>query len=44
MFQQQLFSRVRLLEAVQYSLLGVGLAAFFLCLVGVLVAWRKHWN
>ncbi|CAG02411.1 unnamed protein product, partial [Tetraodon nigroviridis] len=33
MFQQQLFSRVRLLEAVQYSLLGVGLAAFFLCLV-----------
>lgn len=37
MFREQLFSRIRLLEAVQFSLLGVGLAAALLCLVGALV-------
>lgn len=37
MFKEQLFSRIQMLEAVQYSLLGVGLAVFVSCLIGFLV-------
>lgn len=42
MFKEQLFSRITMLENLQYSLLGIGLAVFVLCLVGVLVVWCKN--
>lgn len=41
MFKEQLFSRIQMLEAVQYSLLGVGLAVFLSCLIGFLVVRRR---
>lgn len=34
MFKKELISRVEMLEIIQYTLLGVGLSVFFLCLVG----------
>lgn len=37
MFKEQLFSRIRMLEMVQYSLLGVGACLFALCLIGFCV-------
>lgn len=37
MFKEELFSRIQMLEAVQYSLLGIGLAVFVGCLIGFLV-------
>lgn len=42
MFKEQLFSRIQLLEILQYTLLGVGSAAFLLCLVGVFVVRRNN--
>lgn len=41
MFKEQLFSRIRLLETVQYSLLGIGLFVFVLCLIGFCVSRRN---
>lgn len=37
MFKEQLFSRIQLLEIVQYTLLAVGLAAFASCLLAVCI-------
>lgn len=34
MFKKELTSRVVMLEIIQYTLLGVGLSIFLLCLVG----------
>lgn len=42
MFKEQLFSRIQLLEILQYTLLGVGSAAFLLCLVGFFVVRRNN--
>lgn len=38
MFKEQLFSRIQLLEILQYTLLAVGLAAFA---SAVFILWRK---
>lgn len=37
MFKKELISRVTMLEIIQYTLLGVGLGIFLLCLVGYCV-------
>lgn len=42
MFKEQLFSRIQLLENVQYSLLGLGVSTFVLCLIGFCVAQRNR--
>lgn len=41
MFKEKLFSRIQLLEVLQYTLLALGLAAFVLCLIGLCVVRRK---
>lgn len=40
-FKEQLVSRIELLENLQYSLLGVGLGVFVLCLIGLCFVQRK---
>lgn len=42
MFKEQLFSRIRMLEILQYSLLGIGASVFLLCLIGACVVRRKE--
>lgn len=42
MFKQQLFSRIHLLEVLQYTLLGVGLAAFVSCLLAFFIVRRNN--
>lgn len=42
MIKKELFSRIQMLETLQYSLLGVGLAAFVFCLIGLLVVQRNN--
>lgn len=42
MFKEQLLSRIRMLEIVQYSLLGIGASVFVLCLIGVCVVRRNE--
>lgn len=43
MFKEQLFSRIRMLEMLQYSLLGIGASVFALCLIGFCVV-RSNWR
>lgn len=42
MFKEQLLSRIQLLEVLQYTLLGAGLAACVLCLLAFLVVRRNN--
>lgn len=37
MFKKELLSRIDMLEIIQYTLLGVGLGVFVLCLLGACV-------
>ncbi|XP_003972763.2 platelet glycoprotein 4 [Takifugu rubripes] len=42
MFKEQLISRIRMLEMLQYSLLGIGVSVFVLCLIGFCVVRNKR--
>lgn len=41
MFKRELLSRINMLEIIQYTLLGVGLGIFVLCLLGVCIVRRS---